>query len=34
MLEQELKTANAALNALNPNQVTVAFEELKKQQQN
>lgn len=30
MLEQELKTANAALNALNPNQVTVAFEELKK----
>lgn len=30
VLEQELKTANAALNALNPNQVTVAFEELKK----
>ena len=30
MLEQELKTANAALHALSPNQVTVAFEELKK----
>lgn len=30
MLEQELKTANAALNALNPKQATVAFEELKK----
>lgn len=30
MLEQELKTANTALNALNSNQVTVAFAELKK----
>lgn len=30
MLEQELKTADAALKALNPNQVTTAFEELKK----
>ena len=30
MLEQELKTAEAALKALNPNQATVAFEELKK----
>lgn len=30
MLEQELKTAKAALHALSPNQVTVAFEELKK----
>ena len=30
MLEQELKTARAALKALSPDQVTVAFEELKK----
>lgn len=30
MLEQELKTADAALKALNPNQATIAFEELKK----
>ena len=30
MLEQELKTAKAALHALSPDQVTVAFEELKK----
>lgn len=30
MLEQELKTADAALKALNPNQATTAFEELKK----
>jgi TP901 family phage tail tape measure protein len=30
MLEQELKTANAAFDALNPNQATTAFEELKK----
>lgn len=30
MLEQELKTAKAALKALSPDQVTVAFEELKK----
>ena len=29
-LEQELKTADAALKALNPNQAAVAFEELKK----
>lgn len=30
MLEQKLKTARAALKALSPDQVTVAFEELKK----